>query len=77
MYRTYLESDAPVPPGAEIYATRVGESVGKVVEAAPSPDGGQELLAVIQIEGVQADLRLGSASGPVLTLLDLPYAIEP
>jgi hypothetical protein len=50
--------------------------VGKVVEAAPSPDDGQELLAVIQSEGVQADLRLGSASGPVLTLLDLPYAVE-
>jgi hypothetical protein len=76
VYRAHLESDAPVPPGAEIYTTQVSESVGKVVEAAPSPDDGQELLAVIQSEGVQADLRLGSASGPVLTLLDLPYAVE-
>jgi hypothetical protein len=38
-----------------------------VLDAAPAPAGGFDLLAVVSISAVEAgDLRLGGADGPVL-----------
>jgi folate-binding protein YgfZ len=77
MYRAMIASAAAVAPGTEVFTPEGGESVGKVVEATPSPEGGQELLAVLQIESAQAgELRLGSAEGPRLRLLELPYSVD-
>ncbi|MCQ4264460.1 folate-binding protein YgfZ [Stutzerimonas stutzeri] len=64
-------------PGAELFSPVHGSSVGEVVLAATSADG-IELLAVVQ-EDAAADgrLYLGSPDGMPMTLLDLPYSLNP
>ena len=50
---------------------------GVVVNAAPSPEGGYDVLAVLQTAAVGAgDLRLRAPGGPKLEVRALPYAIE-
>ena len=75
MYRARVESAERPQPGDGLFtADSSGQSAGKVVNAQPSPDGGYELLAVVEIGSRdQQQLHLGSAGGPVLEFLDLPY----
>jgi folate-binding protein YgfZ len=64
-------------PGGELYAEDLpGQASGTVVNAAPAPEGGSELLAVVQISSLEdaAAIRLGAADGPPLELLPLPFA---
>ena len=79
MYRAHADAAETPAPGTDLYAAAdaSGQSVGKVVAAAPRPDGGQALLAVIQIEAADRDtLHLGTKDGPALILEDLPYPLE-
>jgi len=77
MYRVHVAGDDAPAPGADIFAPEFGEqSAGKLVNVAPSPDGGFEALAVMQTSCAEAgDVRLGSPAGPRLSFLDLPYAL--
>jgi folate-binding protein YgfZ len=79
MYKATVAADSAPGPGDEIFsaASSSGQGAGKVVDARPSPDGGYELLAVIEIASAeQGGLRLGSDSGPELVLSELPYELE-
>jgi folate-binding protein YgfZ len=79
MYRVHLEQDGAPLPGTEIYdpADPSGQSVGRIVDAQPHPDGGSDALAVIQIESAaRGGLRLGSTDGPALSMRELPYEIK-
>jgi tRNA-modifying protein YgfZ len=77
MFRARINEDAAVKPGDAVHAPGTADSVGAVVTSVPSPDGGRELLAVIQLESMQGRaLRLFADSGPLLHLLGLPYAVE-
>lgn len=70
--------DAAVPrPGQDVFSPALpGQSVGTVVRSAPAPDGGHDLLAVIQVEHTEGRrLHLGSADGAELALVPLPYAL--
>jgi hypothetical protein len=51
------------------------QAVGKLVSAAPHPDGGSSLLAVIQIASAEGNdtLHLLSSEGPEIKLEHLPY----
>ena len=73
--------DAERPaPGTEVFSpsSESGQGAGRIVDAAASPEGGFEALAVVQISSAEAgDLRLRDAQGPALRLLDLPYAFPP
>jgi folate-binding protein YgfZ len=66
-----------VAPGDRLFSREFGEQpCGTVVNAAPAPRGGSELLAVVQIAAAaNADVHLGAPDGPVLTLLPLPYPV--
>jgi len=79
MYRAHIDvADMPVP-GTEIHSpsSESGQGAGRIVDAAASPDGGFEVLVVLQISSAEAaDVRLGDADGPALKLLDLPYAFD-
>ena len=69
--------DAPAAPGNDLYAADLpGQASGTVVNAAPAPEGGTELLAVVQISSLESAsaIRLGAADGPQLELLPLPTA---
>jgi len=66
-----------VATGERIYSPAFEvQSCGTVVNAAPAPDGGTDLLAVVQIAAAErGDARLQSPDGPLLIALPLPYAI--
>lgn len=77
MYRGRVDTDSLPARGTELFSpsSESGQGAGRVVDAAPSPDGGFEVLAVLQISSADADdIRIGDADGPRLELLDLPYA---
>jgi len=77
MYRAHFAGEVAPRPGDAIYAPDFpGQSAGTVVEAQPSPNGGYDLLAVIQISSAEAgELHLGSETGPQLMLQSLPYSL--
>lgn len=77
MYRVHVSTERAPLPGADIFTPEFGEqSAGKIVNVAPSPDGGYEALAVMQMTCAETDdARLGSPTGPKLEFLDLPYAL--
>ncbi len=65
-------------PGDPLFApdTGAGTDVGAVVDAAPAPDGGYLLLAVVQIASAAGEVRLWDAAGPLLLARPLPYPLE-
>ncbi len=72
MYLAHAEGDRPLRPGDPIFQGE--EQVGTVVDAEPFPDGGYELLAVIQIEAAErGHLHALEPGGPPLLLRTLPY----
>ncbi|MCK0511420.1 YgfZ/GcvT domain-containing protein [Aromatoleum buckelii] len=77
MYHVRIANGAEPLPGADLFAPEFGDqSAGKLVNVAPSPEGGFEALAVMQTSCAEAgDVHLGSLTGPRLSFLDLPYAL--
>jgi folate-binding protein YgfZ len=66
----------PTPPGTRIYGAVFGDQAcGTVVDAAPAPAAGSDLLAILQLTALDGPLHLGSPDGPTLDPLPLPYAI--
>ncbi len=61
-------------PGADVFAEGGESAAGEVVHAAPHPDGGTALLAVLQLAQAEASLRLGSATGAALKVVAAPAA---
>jgi len=64
-------------PGERLFSAAFGDQAcGTVVDAAAAPDGGCDLIAVVQLAAAERDcVRLGSTDGPALARLPLPYAI--
>jgi len=75
LFRFHAEAPAAAP-GQPLYSGEVsGQSVGVVVNAAPAPSGGQDLLAVVRIDQAgSSSLRLGAADGCLLRSLPLHRA---
>jgi len=70
---------AAVAEGTRLFGQAFGDQAcGIVVNAAPAPEGGCDLLAVAQLVAVEAGpLHLGAPEGPALALRALPYAVPP
>jgi folate-binding protein YgfZ len=66
-----------IAAGTRIFSAAFGDQpCGTVVNAAPAPDGGSDLVAVVQLAAVErGDARLGDPAGPRLLPLPLPYEI--
>jgi folate-binding protein YgfZ len=77
MVRAHADMEHRPMPGADIHAPDFGEqSAGTVVDAQPSPRGGYDLLAVVQIGSIQTgELYLGNRQGARLSIESLPYAL--
>jgi folate-binding protein YgfZ len=78
MYLAHVDSDNPPAAGDFIFAEgdETKEGVGKVVDSQASPEGGFDLLTVLQIASAEkGPLFLNSSSGPALKLLELPYTV--
>jgi hypothetical protein len=69
--------DATAAPGDSLYSADFpGQATGSVVNAAPAPSGGCDILVVAQIESAHTQtLHLQAADGTPLTLKPLPYAL--
>lgn len=64
-------------PGDELFSVDFGEqSCGMVVNAAPAPDGGWDVLAVVQLESRDQVIHVGSIDGRLLSLFNPPYTLE-
>jgi tRNA-modifying protein YgfZ len=60
----------------DIFGTGSSEPVGKIVRAAPSPQGGFDVLAEIRLESLETGtIHWKATDGPVLELQKLPYVI--
>ena len=80
MYLAHIADTQRPAPGAEVFSpsSESGQGAGRIVDAAPSPDGGFDVLAVLQISSAEAgDVRLHDAAGPVLDLRPMPYDLPP
>ncbi len=68
---------AGTAPGERLYSSVFpDQACGTVVDAAPAPEGGCDLLAVLQLAAAASgDVRLGAPDGPALAPLPLPYAV--
>lgn len=78
MYRIRIDADQRPRPGDELFAPeRQGDQpVGRIVRAAPDPDGGHEALAVMAIElAGDPQTRLMSGARTPVEQLSLPYAV--
>jgi hypothetical protein len=69
--------DAPAAPADNLYSADIeGQATGTVVNAAPAPTGGFDVLAVAQVESAHTQtLHLKAADGAELRLKPLPYAL--
>ena len=78
MYRLHGGGSQPPAPGTDIFlAGKAEEPVGKVVDAELHPDGGFDLLGVIQIDAAeQGELHLTAVDGPAVSVQTLPYPLE-
>jgi len=74
-----FDTDGDAAPGAELFDARDPvQPAGMVVNAAPNAGQGSSLLAEVKLAAVidnTPQLHLGSATGPALTLRELPYAV--
>ena len=80
MYRARIDTEQRPLPGTEVFSANneSEQAAGRIVDSAPSPDGGFEALIVLQISSVEAgDVHLHTNTGPRLEMLDLPYEIPP
>jgi len=75
MYLAHIAADAAPQPGDRLYSADMGEqSSGMIVNAAVSPEDGHDVLAVIQMNSVEAcAIHWKSPDGPALKFLSLPY----
>src|SRR5262249_876702 len=64
--------------GAALFSDDLGAPAsGLVVNAEPSPEGGYDLLAVVQVASRErSTVHLGALDGPALRFLALPYAVS-
>ena len=77
MYLASVAADVAPQPGDKLYSAGTGaQACGTVVNAAAAPDGGFDMLAVMQIESAQqGDVHWKSPEGPRLKFMELPYSI--
>ncbi len=79
MYLAHVDTGTCPAPGETLFSagSESGQGAGRVVNAAVCPDGGCDLLAVVEIASRERnDLRLGAEDGPALEFMELPYAFE-
>lgn len=77
MYLASIQSSIPVSAGDDLFSADMAEqSSGMVINAAPSPKGGFDLLGVIQTSSAEASqIHWQSLEGPLLEMMSLPYSV--
>lgn len=72
-----VHADSELAAGQEVFQIDDPEQpAGLIAQAARSPDGGWDAIASLQLAAVEVGgLRAGSAGGPSLSLVPLPYLL--
>ncbi|MBA2672821.1 folate-binding protein [Ramlibacter sp.] len=75
--RAYLvHADAALQAGQEVFeASDAQQPAGTVADAAPAPGGGWDAIVSMQVAAAGGQLAAGSATGPALAVLPLPYGL--
>lgn len=70
--------ETPIEAGDELFSVDMGEqSSGMIANAAPAPEGGFDVLAVIQTSSIEAGrIHWMSLDGPMLDIMPLPYLVH-
>jgi len=78
MYLANIAGADRPQPGENLYSSDFGgQACGRIVNAARSPEGGYDALAVIQIASAErGDVRWKTPDGPALRMLPLPYELK-
>jgi len=77
MYLAHVFSESAPQPGDELFSMELeGQGCGQVLNSAPAPGGGYDLLAVVQIASHDAfPVHLGALTGARLQFQPLPYPV--
>lgn len=77
MYLAHLDSTDNPQPGDELFSADMeGQASGMIVNTAPAPSGGYDVLAVVQISSRDTQtLHWKSLQGAALQFLPLPYPL--
>jgi len=75
MYLAHVASAEAPCPGDKLFGADMGQqATGMIVNAAPAPGGGHDVLAAVHISSVEhGSVHLRANNGPPLAFLDLPY----
>jgi tRNA-modifying protein YgfZ len=78
MYLANVAGSTSPQPGDKLYSPDFGEQAcGTIVNAARSPEGGHDVLAVIQIASAgKGEVRWKSPGGGRLEFIQLPYSVS-
>jgi folate-binding protein YgfZ len=78
MVLAHVDAGTAPAPGDKLYSAELGDQAsGTIVNVSPAPEGGFDLLAVVQTSSFGANgLHLTSLTGPALKLLPMPYPLE-
>ncbi|MEO8753623.1 MAG: folate-binding protein [Casimicrobiaceae bacterium] len=78
LFAFHVAAPPPAPATPLYHAAFGGQACGTVVNAAAAPEGGSDLLAVVQWAALaDSALHLGAPEGPALAPLPLPYEVPP
>ena len=77
MILAHIEGESAPQAGDSLFGNDLdAQANGMVLNAQAAPDGGYDLLAVVQTASIgAAALHLESADGPALSILPLPYPV--
>lgn len=77
MFLAHIDSTQTIKAGDALYSSDMeDQSSGNIVNAAPSPQGGFDVLAVIQQSSVgTGEIHWQSPQGPTLKIKPLPYPL--
>ena len=77
MVLAHLTGEVRPAPGDELFGTAMeDQAVGMVVNAQDAPEGGYDLLAVLQTSSIsEGTVHFKSPDGHKLSILPLPYAV--
>ncbi|QKK12244.1 MAG: folate-binding protein YgfZ [Pseudomonadota bacterium] len=79
MFPGKAAAETQPPAGGELIGAEAasGQATGRIVLSAPSPDGGYEVLAMVQISAREAgSLHIEGAPAATVELRDPPYSLE-
>ncbi len=79
MFLAHVQTESRPAAGTALFAasSKSGQGSGRIVNVSASPEGGFDVLAVIEINTAESgDIHLGDASGPELILKELPYSVD-